>query len=69
VEREGFAEFGEVLADAFDEPGVVVPEDDSVGREDFEGGLGVCLDALIGVAAVDETEVGIGEKGRRLESE
>ena len=69
VERECVAKFGEVLADAVDEPGVVVPDDDAVGRENFEGGLGVGFDALVGVAAVDEAEVGVGEGAGRGEGE
>ena len=62
IERERFAKFGEVLADAVDEPGVVVPDDDAVGGENFECGFGVSFDALVGVAAVDEAQVGIGER-------
>ena len=69
VERERVAKFGEVLADAVDEPGVVVPDDDAVGRENFEGGFGVGFDAFVGVAAVDEAEVGVGEQVRRGEGE
>ena len=62
VERKRGAKFGEVLADAVDEPGVVVPDDDAVGRKNFECRFGVGFDALVGVAAVDEAEVGVGEK-------
>src|SRR5277367_3314727 len=67
IERERAAQFGEVLTDAVDEPGVVVPDDDAVGRENFQRGFGVGLDALIGVATVDEAEVGVNERGRRGE--
>ncbi len=64
IERKRTAKLGEILADSLDEPGVVVPDDDAAGRKDFEGGLGVGLDAFVGVAAVDEAEVGAGEGGR-----
>ena len=69
VQGEDFAEFSEVPADAVDEPGVVVPDDDAVGREDFEGGLGVGFDALVRVAAVDEAEVDVVEFGGGREGE
>ena len=69
IERERVAKFSEVLADAVDEPGVVVPDDDAVGRENFEGGFSVGLDAFVGVAAVDEAEIGIGEEIGRGEGE
>src|ERR1700736_1300389 len=70
VERERVAKLGEVLADAVDEPGVIVPDDDAVGSENFQCGFGVGFDALVGVAAVDEAEVGLGEEGgRRVEGE
>ncbi len=69
VEGERFAEFGEVLTYAVDEPGVVVPDDDAVGSEDFECGFGVGFDALVGMAAIDEAEVSVGEHIGRGEGE
>src|SRR5438270_867031 len=52
-----------------DDPGVIVPYDGAVGGQDFECGLSVGFDALIGVAAVDEAEVGIRELVRWGEGE
>ena len=61
--------FGEVLADAFGEPGVVVPDDDALRRENLEGGFSIGPDALERVAGVDEAEIGVVEFRRRLEGE
>jgi hypothetical protein len=63
------AKFGEVLAYPVDEPGVVVPYDDAVGGENFQCGFGVGFDALVGVAAVDEAKIGVGEQVRWGEGE
>jgi hypothetical protein len=63
------AKLGEVLTDAVNEPGVVVPNNDAVGGENFERGLCVGFDALVGVAAVDEAQVGIRELVRWGEGE
>jgi len=69
IDGKSAAKLGKVLADAIDEPGVVVPDDNAVGREDLECGLGVGFDALVGVAAVDEAEVGVAEEVWRREGE